>query len=99
MAEKIIDVSRKPTKEQLEMLERAAQSPIVFDEDCPELTEEDLLTFRRVNPKPEPNNQTVTLQLSPHALQKAQSFGKDYISVLSRMLEKALSESETVSHH
>ncbi len=99
MAEKMIDVSRKPTKEQIEMLERAAKTTIVFDEDCPELTDKDLLKFRRVNKQTENDNQTVTLQLSPQAIQKAQSFGKDYITVLSRMLEKALSESETVSHH
>ena len=99
MAEKIIDVSRKPTKEQIEMLERAAQTPVVFDEDCPELTEEDLLKFRRVTRKAENDSQTITLQLSPQAIRKAQSFGKDYIKVLSRMLEKALSESETINHH
>ena len=90
MAEKIIDVSAPLTEAQIKMLENAAQSPIVFDEDCPELTEKELLKFRRVKRDAESNNQTVTLQLSPQAFQKAQTFGKDYIAVLSRMLEKAL---------
>lgn len=44
---KRIDVKRGPTKEQLEMLEKAASMPIVFDEDSPELSEEELAEFRR----------------------------------------------------
>ena len=37
------------TQEEIEMLERAKKLPVVFDEDSPELAEEDLRGFRRVN--------------------------------------------------
>ena len=37
------------TQEEIEMLERAKNLPIVFDEDSPELTKEDLKGFRRVS--------------------------------------------------
>lgn len=37
------------TQEEIEMLERAAKMPIVFDEDSPELTREELKKFRRVS--------------------------------------------------
>lgn len=33
-----IDPGQKPTPEQLQEVEEAKKSPIVFDEDCPELS-------------------------------------------------------------
>jgi len=40
------------TPEQIAEIEEAAKHPIAFDEDCPEMTEEQLRQFRRVNPRP-----------------------------------------------
>lgn len=45
----IIDINASLTSEELEMLKQAEAVPIVFDEDCPELTEVELLEFRRVS--------------------------------------------------
>ena len=61
------------TQEEIEMLERAKNLPIVFDEDSPELTEKDLKGFRRVREENrlERNKQTVRLRLSPQGLRKA----------------------------
>lgn len=89
------------TQEEIEMLERAKNLPIVFDEDSPELTEKDLKGFRRVREENrlERNKQTVTLRLSPQALRKAKSLGKGYTSVLSRILEGALSDNDVIKHY
>lgn len=38
------------SQEELDELERARSVPIVFDEDCPEVTPEQAVKFRRVNP-------------------------------------------------
>lgn len=38
------------TEEELKSLAKARNTPIVFDEDCPETTPERALKFRRVNP-------------------------------------------------
>ena len=38
------------SKEELEELERAKKMPITFDEECPEITPEKAVKFRRVNP-------------------------------------------------
>lgn len=38
------------TQRELEELKRARTMPIVFDEDCPEITPEQAVRFRRVNP-------------------------------------------------
>lgn len=47
-----LDLNKKVelTKEQLKQLEEARNSPIVYDEDCPELTDAELKEFRRANP-------------------------------------------------
>lgn len=42
------------TEEELEEIRALKGRPIVFDEDCPELTEEELREFKRVNPVRKP---------------------------------------------
>ncbi|MDO4961214.1 MAG: BrnA antitoxin family protein [Eubacteriales bacterium] len=96
-----IDVKKKPTKAQAEMIEAAAKRPVVFDDDSPELTKEQLSRFRRIS---EANNEsrrkeTVTLRLNPKALRKAKSLGKGYTSVLSRILEDALEDPKVIESH
>ncbi|GHU24655.1 hypothetical protein FACS1894164_11810 [Spirochaetia bacterium] len=39
----------KPTNEQLARIHEATKYPVEYDEDCPELTDEELLEFRRVS--------------------------------------------------
>ena len=89
------------TQEEIEMLERASKMPLVFDDDSPEITEEELKGFHRVSAENrlERNKQTVTLRLSPQALRKARSLGKGYTSVLSRILEGALSDNNVIRHY
>lgn len=51
---KVIDISAPLTPEQLErlkLLENMTDDDIVFDEDCPPQTEEQLKKFKRVNPR------------------------------------------------
>ena len=48
----------KPTPEQIAMIEAAKKLPVVFDEECPEMTEEQLRQFRRVNPRPDSARKT-----------------------------------------
>lgn len=47
-----ITKDQKPTPEQIARIREAAKYPIVFDEDCPEMTEEQLRQFKRANPRP-----------------------------------------------
>ena len=48
-----ITKDQKPTPEQIAEIREAAKRPIVFDEDCPEMTEEQLKQFKRVHPRRE----------------------------------------------
>ena len=51
---KVINVNAPLTPEQearLEALSKMSDDDIVYDEDCPKLTEEQLKQFKRVNPR------------------------------------------------
>ena len=83
------------------MLDDLMTRPVVPDEDCPEFTDEQLTKFKRISAekREERCKQTVTLRLSPQALAKAKSLGKGYTSVLSRILENALNDAETIRNN
>lgn len=97
----IADVKRELTPQEKEMLEKLKDRPIEFDEDSPKLTAEQLAQFKRVSEerRADRRKQTVTLRLSPQALNKARSLGKGYTSVLSRILENALSDNEFIKRY
>ena len=98
---KEIDFHTPLTDQQKKMLEELRERPVTPDEDCPEITVEQLKQFARVSEKnrEERRKQTVTLRLSPQALRTARSLSKDYTSVLSRILENALTDAELMKHY
>ncbi len=98
---KEIDLNKPLTAEQKQMLEDLKTRPVQPDEDCPELTSEQLSQLVRVSEmrRDERRKQTVTLRLSPQALRTAKSLGKGYTSVLSRILESALKDTEIIKHY
>ncbi len=97
-----IDFNEPLTAEQLTMLEKMEACPAQPDEDCPELTADQLArlaTAAREKRQRTQNKQTVAIRLSPQALNKAKSLGKGYTAVLSRILEAALADNETIRHY
>ena len=101
MKEKDIDLKKKPTKQQIAMLEKASQLPVSYDDDLPELSDMQLKEFRRISEKnrEDRRKQSVTLRLSPKAIKKARSLGKGYTSVLSRILESALEDNSIIERY
>lgn len=93
-----IDVTKAPTDKQIEMLEQASKLPTYFDDDCPELSEEDLAKFRRISDirKTERRKQSITLRVSPSTLAKAKALGTGYSGVLSRMLDMCLNDPDII---
>ncbi|MCM1172166.1 MAG: BrnA antitoxin family protein [Clostridium sp.] len=92
----------KLTEEQLKMLRELEVSPAVPDEDSPELTDGQMAKLAeaaRERRQRLQNKQTVTIRLSPQALEKAKSLGKGYTSVLSRILENALNDNEVIKQN
>lgn len=98
---KEIDMNEPLTEEQKIMLEALKTRPVQPDEECPELTDEQLSRLARVSEmrRIERRKQTVTLRLSPQALKTAKSLGKGYTSVLSRILENALTDAELIKRY
>ena len=96
-----IDLNEPLSEEQKHMLEALKTRPVCPDEDCPELTEEQISQLARVSEqrREDRRKQTVTLRLSPQALKTAKSLGKGYTSVLSRILESALTDTELIKHY
>lgn len=98
---KTIDITKPPTQEQLDMLNKAAALPIPADAEYPEFSAEELKQFKRITDsrRNSRNKQVVALRLSPHAMAKAKSLGKGYTSVLSRILENALNDPEIIKQN
>lgn len=98
---KTIDITQHPTQEQIDMLNKAAALPIPADAEYPEFSAEELKQFKRISDirRNERNKQIVALRLSPAALAKAKTLGKGYTSVLSRILENALNDPETIKQN
>ncbi|MDE7294429.1 MAG: BrnA antitoxin family protein [Oscillospiraceae bacterium] len=97
-----LNFNDKLTEEQIAMLQELEASPAVPDEDCPELTDEQIAKFAEAAEERRQslqNKQTVAVRLSPQALKKAKSLGNGYNAVLSRILEAALADNETIKHY
>lgn len=99
MIKKTIVKGQKPTHEQLMELEAASKMLIVYDEDSPELTEEQYAQMaeaarnrRNANKKP-----VIALRISPDTLAKAKATGKGYTGFLSRLLDNAINDKDMVS--
>lgn len=99
---KDIDFNKGLTAEQLAMLEDVANFLAIPDEECPELTDEQitrLAEVARTRRQQTQTKQTVAIKLSPQALTKAKSLGKGYTTILSRILETSLADNEIIKQY
>ncbi len=78
----------KLTPEEIAELEASEQMPITFDDDCPEMTDEMLKQFHRMD--------HVSIKISPGNMKKVKSFGPDYLKVLSNLMDLAINDTEMV---
>ena len=94
-----INQGQKPTKEQQVRLEKLKDRPIVFDDDAPEYTMEELEEMRlaAIKKRAEQKKEVVAVRLSTKTIQKAKSYGKGYTGFLSRLIENALNDKDLVS--
>lgn len=88
---KEIDVSQPLTPEQIKMLEEVEKRPIVFDEDCPELTDEQLRKGYRVSNR---NKQSVNIEVSQKTMEKIKALGNSSPSILSKLFEMAINDKD-----
>ncbi len=76
------------TPEEIADLEAAEKMPITFDEDRPEMTSDMLKQFHRMD--------NVTIKISPSNMKKIRALGSDPVRVLSRLIDLALDDADSV---
>ena len=89
------DLQSDISAEEISELEAAERKSASFDEDCPEMTLEQLMQFKRMN-RENRNKPTVSLRISPSTLQKAKQYGKGYTGFLSRLLDLAIEDENLI---
>jgi len=95
----VVHPGQKPTKAQVKRLREASKHPIIFDEDSPEYTLEELEEMRlaAIKKRTEQRKEVVAIRLSPSTLKKAKAFGKGYTGFLSRLIDNAINDKDIVS--
>ncbi len=98
IVKKIVRTGEKPTVKMLKEIEKAENSPVIFDDECPELTEDELAKMAEIA-RARRNAEkkiAVSVRLSPETLAKAKAIGRGYTGFLSRLIDNALNDSEMV---
>lgn len=86
------------SKDQIKMLDALKDTEPQLDEECPELTDEELAKMRTFAEymRERRRKQVLTLRVTQETMDKAKSLGKGYTGILSRLLELALNDPEMV---
>lgn len=92
MVEYKLDDEAKLTNTERKILAKAKKKPIVYDDDSPEMTDDMEKAFVLARKKKPYNGETLTLYVSHSTIEKAKKLGTDYITILGRMLDKAVTD-------
>lgn len=84
------------TSKEKRMLAAAKDLPPVYDEDSPELTGDMERAFAAARKAKPYHGEPLTLYVSAATIEKAKALGADYITILSRLLDKAVDEYRAV---
>lgn len=95
---RVVRPGDKLTPAQIKELEEAAKAEIVFDEDSPYFTYEELVEMEKAakEMREKRKKEVVTLRISSAALKQAKATGKGYTGFLGRLLENALNDKDLV---
>jgi len=95
MVKETLKAGQKPTKAQIKEIRAAEKKDIVYTDDAPQLTSEELAEFKQVNAE---NRKKIpcTLRLSRKSLEWWKSLGDGYTSAMARMLEDAQNYPEII---
>jgi hypothetical protein len=88
MVQETLMDGQKPAEKQVEEVREAARRSIVYTDEAPQLTPEELAEFRRVNADGR-ERVMCTLRVQRSALDWWKSLGSGYTGVMARILEEA----------
>ena len=74
------------------LLEEAKKRPVVYDEDSPRLTDDMEKAFMTARKEKNDCGEPLTLYVSPETIRKVKSMGTDYITILGKLIDKAVNE-------
>ena len=83
---KMSDIDYALTDEEKKEIEAAESKPIVYDDDSPKMTGKMLKQFHAFD--------AVPIRVSRETIKKAKSYDKDYVGLLSRLIELAVSDKD-----
>lgn len=86
------------SKEEKKQIKKASKNPVVFDDDCKELTDEQLSQFRKVHYENQVlrRKEVISIRVLPSTIKKAKALGPGYTNILSRLLDIALDDPELI---
>jgi uncharacterized protein (DUF4415 family) len=98
LIKRTLTAGTKPTPEQLARIHEAAKRPITFDEDCPELTDDQLLEFRKVKDTTPEERKRIAIEgaegprvtLAPDVYSWLKKNGIDYQEQVNKILREAM---------
>ena len=85
------------SEKEISALIQAAESPVTDDEDCPELTDEQIARIKKQ--KRGRPAQFLTLRLSQKGSMQARALGENYAEIISRIVEDTLHDPEKLRHY
>ena len=91
-----LEPDAKPTKAQIKEIKKASKKPVVYDEDSPKLTDEQLSEFAKIakQQREERKKKVIALRVNTSTLEKAKKLGKGYTAILSRMIDLCIDDKE-----
>ena len=91
-----LEPDAKLTKAQIKEIKEASKKPVVYDEDSPKLTDEQLSEFAKIakQQREERKKKVIALRVNTSTLEKAKKLGKGYTAILSRMIDLCIDDKE-----
>jgi len=90
-------IGQKPTRKQLAEVELASSYPIVYNEDSPKSSEVVIAEFTELAKKKRNIKTKVTLPISKENISIFKSFNKNYVKVMSGILDYVANHPKTLS--
>ncbi len=90
-------IGQKPTRKQLAEVELASSFPIVYNEDSPKSSEAAIAEFTELAKKKRNAKTTVTLPISKENISVFKSFNRNYVKVMSGILDYVANHPKTLS--
>ncbi|MBQ7720368.1 MAG: BrnA antitoxin family protein [Clostridia bacterium] len=89
---------QKLTADQIKEIEEAAKRPAVYDDDCPELTEDQYAELARAARRRDEDKRKklISIRVSPETLEKVRAAGGMHTGFLSRLLDNAINDPDLV---